>query len=313
VLVSRAEVGEVDTAGPLPKLAVAARCVLKDVGTANRTTAADYEAAASPRAAVLLKLNSDEYRIVGETASAELEELVALARDRELLLVSALGAVPIADPPASIQWPRRSAKATLGIGVDLVLLRGDGLVGGPSCGILAGRQDLIGRITSHPLFVAWQLDALRCAALIGTLEFYANSSQGPSSSESLPVWQALASPLENLRNRAERIAPQVAQAADVASATAVETRSPIASALLDGGGWPSVAVALTATNGDIRSLERRLRRGDQPVIGRVENDQLLLDLRTVIPRQDTALVQAICGGTTSDSVVDNRDNPIASA
>jgi L-seryl-tRNA(Ser) seleniumtransferase len=194
-----------------------------------------------------------------------------------------------------------------------MLLRGDGLVGGPSCGILAGRQDLIGRITSHPLFVAWQLDALRCAALIGTLEFYANSSQGPSSSESLPVWQALASPLENLRNRAERIAPQVAQAADVASATAVETRSPIASALLDGGGWPSVAVALTATNGDIRSLERRLRRGDQPVIGRVENDQLLLDLRTVIPRQDTALVQAICGGTTSDSVVDNRDNPIASA
>ncbi len=84
VLVSRAEVGEVDSAGPLPKLAAAARCLLKDVGTANRTTAADYEAATSPRAKVLLKLNSDEYRIVGDTASAELEELVALARDREL-------------------------------------------------------------------------------------------------------------------------------------------------------------------------------------------------------------------------------------
>ena len=100
---SRAEVGEVDTAGPLPKLAAAARCVLKDVGTANRTTAADYEAATSPRAKVLLKLNSDEYRIVGDTASAELEELVALARDRELVLVCALA------PPQSPIHRRRSS------------------------------------------------------------------------------------------------------------------------------------------------------------------------------------------------------------
>ena len=309
VLVSRAEVGEVDTAGPLPKLAAAARCVLKDLGTANRTTAADYEAAISPRAKVLLKLNSDEYRIVGDTASAELEELVALARDRELALVCALGAAPIAEPPASIQWPRPSAKATLGMGADLVLLRGDGLVGGPTCGILAGRQDLIQRIISHPLFAAWQLDALRGAALIGTLECYSNSANGQPGPESLPVWQALATPLENLRNRAERIAPQVATAADVASATAVETRSPIAAALLDGGGWPSYAVAITAANGDIRSLERRLSDGDQPVIGRVENNQMILDLRTVIPRQDTALVQSFCGGREVPSAGDSNDNP----
>jgi L-seryl-tRNA(Ser) seleniumtransferase len=187
----------------------------------------------------------------------------------------------------------------------LVLLRGDGLVGGPSCGILAGRQDLIQRISSHPLFAAWQLDALRNAALTGTLELYASASSGP---ESLPIWQALAAPLENLRNRAERIAPQVAQAADVASATAVETNSPIAAALPDSGGWPSFAVALTAANGDIRSLERRLGRGDQPVIGRIEHDRLLLDLRTVIPRQDTSLVQAVSGGMIAATAVENADN-----
>ena len=195
------------------------------------------------------------------------------------------------------------------MGADLVLLRGDGLVGGPSCGILAGRQDLIQRINSHPLFAAWQLDALRGAALIGTLEYYANSSNGQQGPESLPVWQALATPLENLRNRAERIAPQVATAADVASATAVETRSPIAAALLDGGGWPSYAVAITPANGDVQSLERRFSHGDQPVIGRVENNQMILDLRTVIPRQDTALVQAVCGGTAVPSAGDTTDNP----
>jgi L-seryl-tRNA(Ser) seleniumtransferase len=305
VLVSRAEVGEVEAAVPLPKLTAAARCVLKDVGTANRTSAADYESAVSPRAAALLKLSSDEYRIVGETSVAELEELVALARDRELPLIAALGAAPLIDPPASFNWPRRSAKAAIRVGVDVVIVRGDGLIGGPSCGILTGRKDVIVRITSHPLFAAWQLDALRCAALLGTLECceVASSEQMP-----LPVWQLLSTPLENLRNRAERIAPQVAQATDVASASVVETRSPIAAALLDRGGWPSYAVALSAANGDLVSLERRLSRGEQPVNGRIENDRLLLDLRTVFPRQDMALVQAVCSGATSPQVAQNAES-----
>jgi L-seryl-tRNA(Ser) seleniumtransferase len=304
VIVSRAEVGEVDMAGPLPKLAAAARCVLRDVGTANRTVAADYEAAASPRTSVLLKLCSDEYRIVGETAAAELEELVALARDRELILISALGAAPITDPPVAIDWPRRTAKTTISTGADLVLLRGDGLVGGPSCGILAGQQDLIQRVTANPLFAAAQLDSLRCAALLGTLECYEGSSTGSQSLGLPPVWQVLATPIENLRNRAERIAPQLAQAPEIAVATAVETRSPIASAMTDGDGWPSYAVALAAANGNSQSLQQRLSHADQPVFGRIENDRVLLDLRTVMPRQDTALVQALCGGTAS-----NKDTP----
>jgi L-seryl-tRNA(Ser) seleniumtransferase len=289
VLISRAEVGEV--AGPLPKLAAAARCVLKDVGTANRTTAADYESAVSPRASVLLKLSSDEYRIVGETAAAELEELVALTRDRELVLIAALGAAPMIDPHASFHWPRRSAKATIGVGVDVVLMRGDGLIGGPSCGILAGRRDVIQRVADHPLFAAWQLDPLRSAALLGTLECCELADREPTP---LPVWQLLSTPLENLRNRAERIAPQLAQAPDVASAIVLETRSPIAAALMDGGGLPSYAVGLAPTDGDVPSLERRIGSGEQPVIGRIENERLLLDLRTVFPRQDTALVQAVC-------------------
>jgi L-seryl-tRNA(Ser) seleniumtransferase len=205
--------------------------------------------------------------------------------------MAALGAAPIVDPPAPFDWPHRSAKATLGVGVDVVLVRGDGLIGGPSCGILAGRKDIIQRIADHPLFAAWRLDALRSATLLGTLECCELTSHELSQ---LPVWQLLSTPLENLRNRAERIAPQSAQATDVVSATVVETRSPVAAALLDRGGWPSYAVALAAADGHIQSLERRLRRGEQPVIGRIENDRLLLDLRTVFPRQDTALIQAVC-------------------
>jgi L-seryl-tRNA(Ser) seleniumtransferase len=294
VLVSRAEVGEVDTAGPLPKLASSARVHLKDVGTANRTSAADYEAAASPRAAVLLKLSSDEYRIVGETASAELEELVALARDRELVLVDAAGAAPLVDPPSSMSWPRHSVRARLATGVDVVLVRGDGLVGGPACGILAGRQEIVRRITEHPLFAAWQLDALRLAALAGTLECYENS---PPAEQSLAVWQCLSAPIENLRNRAERLAPQLAAANGIASAVAIETRSPVAAALVDGG-WPSYGVALTPGDGDVQRLEKRMAGALQPVVGRIENDSLVLDLRTVFPRQDKSLVEALSGTTT---------------
>jgi L-seryl-tRNA(Ser) seleniumtransferase len=298
VLISRAEVGDVDSAGPLPKLAASARAHIKDVGTANRTIAADYEAAASPRAAVLLKLSSDEYRIVGETASAELEELVALARDRELVLVDAVGAAPLADPPASIAWHRPSVRARLAAGVDLVLVRGDGLVGGPSCGILAGRQEIIRRVIEHPLFAAWQLDGLRSAALAGTLECYENS---PPGIQSLPVWQCLTAPVENLRNRAERLAPQLAKADGIALAVAAETRSPIAAALIDGG-WPSYGIALTACNADMDSLEKRLANAAQAVVGRVENERLVLDLRTVFPRQDQALLAALAGNLTPSEV-----------
>jgi L-seryl-tRNA(Ser) seleniumtransferase len=159
------------------------------------------------------------------------------------------------------------------------------------------------------VFPAWQLDALRSAALIGTLEYYQNASGGPPGAEALPVWQALATPIENLQNRAERIAPQVAQAADIASASAVETRSPITASMLEGGGWPSYAVALKAKDGDVQSLERRLSRGDQPVVGRIENELLLLDLRTVFPRQDTALVQAVAGEGSSKPVPAGSENP----
>ena len=296
VLVSRAEVGEVDSAGPLPKLAAAARAVLKDVGTANRTVAADYEMAASPRAAVLLTLQSDEYRIVGETAAAALEELVALARDRELVLVDAIGAAPLVDPPPSIHWPKRSARASLAAGVDLVVVRGDGLVGGPSCGIVAGRRDGVQRIVEHPLFGAWQLDAFRSAALAGTLQCYESS---PNGEQALPVWQVLTTPIENLRNRAERIAPQLAHAPGIATATAVETRSPLAPALIVDGGWPSYGVALTAADGDIQTLHQRLTRAPHPVLGRIESDRLLLDLRTVFPRQDRQLVEALAGAVSS--------------
>ncbi len=304
VLVARAEVGDLGLADPLPKLAAAASVQLRDVGTTNRTLAADYEAAVSPRTAAILKLCPDEYRVVGETAAVERKELVGLIGDRELLLIDALGIAPLFDPPEALGWRQCSARAAIAAGVDLAIVRGDGFVGGPACGILLGSREVVERVSQHPLLAALRLDALRTSALAATLECHDDSERG---TYALTAWQLLTTPPENLRNRAERIAPQMSAAEGIASAVAIETRSPISAALMHDGGCPSYGVALVASDGQVGALDRRLRSLPLPVFGRVEVDRLVLDLRTVLPRQDRALVEAIVGHKESEQAQPHSD------
>jgi L-seryl-tRNA(Ser) seleniumtransferase len=139
------------------------------------------------------------------------------------------------------------------------------------------------------LFAALQLDALRSAALAATLECHEDSEL---SAEAVPVWQLLIAPIENLRNRAERIAPQLAQAPGIASAVAIETRSPISAAVFPDG-YSSYGVALASSAGPVAELDNRLRALPTPIHGRIEGDRLILDLRTVFPRQDRSLVDSI--------------------
>jgi L-seryl-tRNA(Ser) seleniumtransferase len=291
VVVARAEVGEVDGTDSLPKLAAAVGATLKEIGATNRSAVSDYEEAISPRSAAILKLSTDAYRVVGETGAAPLEDLVSLASGRELCLIDALGAAPLVDPPTSITGLRRSAQASLAAGADVVILRGDGLASGPACGIVLGRKEFIERVGRHPLFHGCRLDALREAALTATAECYDNPSRG---ADTLPVWQCLTTSIENLKNRAERMASQLAHAEGVATATAIEMRSPL-SAALNGDGWPSYGVALTAKDGSIGLLDTRLRTARFPVLGRIEGDRLILDLRTVLPRQDKTIVDSLLG------------------
>jgi L-seryl-tRNA(Ser) seleniumtransferase len=296
VLVARAEVGDIGTSDSLPKLAEPAKAMLTEVGTTNSALAADYEAAVSPRTAAILAASSDTYRVVGQTAAAKLEELVNLAHDRELISIDALGTAPLVTPPATVSWPRRSAAASIGAGVDIVILRGDGLVGGPACGILLGSKDVIRRITAHPLFAAWSIDPFRTAALTATLECYESPAAGI---DQLPVWQCLTVSIDNLRNRAERMAPQLAQVDGIASANPVETKSPLAAALPEG--VASYGIALSPTGGDVRALDKLLRSARFPVLGRIESERMVLDLRTVLPRQDTTLIDSLVGPKASDT------------
>jgi len=296
LIVARAEVGQLGAADSLPKLAASTSVTLRDVGTANRVTAADYEAAATPRAAAILTLNQDEYRIVGDTAAPEVEELVAMGRERELVTIAAIGTAPLIDPQVALPWPQPSARSLLAKGIDLVIVRGDGFIGGPDCGIILGRREIVERVAGHPLFAALRVDALRAAALAATLEC---GDEATSGVDAPPVWQLLDAPLENLRNRAERISPQLARGERIASALVVESRSAICPMAADGL-CETVAIALTPREGSSSELQKWLRALPAPVYGRVEGDRVLLDLRTVLPRQDRVLVDSIVGSPTAE-------------
>ena len=219
---------------------------------------------------------------------------------------------PLMDPPSAVSWTRRSAHASIAAGFDLVLLRGDGLVGGPPCGILLGNKDVIRRIIAHPLFAAWKLDPSRSAALTAMLECYDNPTRGI---DSIPVWQCLTC--------FDRQSPQPGRADGTATRPMPrqshrphrsKRTSPISAALPDG--LPSYGIALLPReNRDANGLDNSFNRPAFPILGRVEDRRIILDLRTVLPRQDRILVESLtnrrCTGnvTTSQRSHPNSRDP----
>ncbi len=182
--------------------------------------------------------------------------------------------------------PQDSVRA----GADIVLFSGDKLLGGPQCGIILGRQPLVKKIKDHPLARAVRVGKMTLAALAATLRLHLDPEQAE---QSIPLLMLLSAPVENLENRAQRMAPQLADAPAIASA------EPVAGTTFLGGGSvptqhiPTWCVALRPAHENVDSLAKRLRMGLPAVCGRVQNDTLLLDLRSVFPRHDTQIVQAV--------------------
>lgn len=295
IIIARREVGDVEAGAPLQSLAAAAGARLREVGAVNHIAVADYEAAITDRTAAIVRHTPDHYRVAGTTASVELDALAGLARERDLPLIDVAGAAPLVSDLPAFGQSLPSAAASIAAGARLVVLRGNGLVGGPACGLLVGAYELIRRIESQPLFAAWRATPATCAALEATIGLLHDPLRLQIS---VPLFQLLSASVENLRQRAERLAPQMAQAADIDTAIAVPSESRFGLAFADEG-QPSYAVALAPVGGDVQALDGRLRSAPVPVLGRIEEGRLLVDLRTVLPRQDQRLVEAIVGATTS--------------
>ncbi len=275
IVVSRGELVEIGDGFRLPDLLVSTGARLREVGTTNRTRLADYAAAIGPQTGFVLKVHPSNFVVRGFTASVPVAELATLG----VPVVVDIGSGLLAPDPLLPQEP--DAASALRAGAALVTASGDKLLGGPQAGLLLGDADLVQRLRRHPLARALRVDKLTLAALEATL-------RGPQT----PTWRALRSPAAALRQRAERLRDDVA-------AVGLKAEVVASVAVVGGGGAPGVeleswALALPARYG------APLRTGDPAVVGRVERDRLLLDLRCVPPEADRLLLAAIRAVAGSD-------------
>ena len=279
IVVSRGELIEIGDRFRLPDLLASTGARLREVGTTNRTTAADYAEATGPQTAFILKVHPSNFRIEGFTAAVGVPELAELGSGRGVPVVFDIGSGLLAPHPLLPDEP--SAATALRDGADLVTASGDKLLGGPQAGLLLGRADLVRRLTRHPLARALRVDKLTLAALEATLA-------GPVP----PVARALAADPAGIFDRAERAVVRLA-------AAGLDARVVSARAAVGGGGAPGVELPSAAISLP-ESLAVPLRagpgvtRGERPaVVGRLEAGRLLLDLRSVSPEDDETLVAAI--------------------
>jgi L-seryl-tRNA(Ser) seleniumtransferase len=275
IVISRGELIEIGDGFRLPDLLASTGARLREVGTTNRTTAADYAAAIGPDTGFVLKVHPSNYRIEGFTAQARVEELAGLGAP----VVGDIGSGLLAPHPLLPEEP--DADSWLRAGADLVTASGDKLLGGPQAGLLLGRAEIVRRLARHPLARALRVDKLTIAALEATLT-------GPP----VPVAEALAADQESLTIRAGRISAALVSAD-------IDSRAVPAQAAVGGGGGPGVslpsaAVSLPAGLAQPLRAGRAVRAGAAPaVVGRIEGGRLLLDLRAVPAAEDEALTSAV--------------------
>jgi L-seryl-tRNA(Ser) seleniumtransferase len=279
VLVSRGELIEIGDGFRIPDVLAQSGARLVEVGTTNRTRAADYAGAAGPETALLLRVHQSNFRVVGFTERPSLGELAAVARERGVPLLDDLGSGAFAsfeDEPS----PRDSLAA----GADLVCFSGDKLLGGPQAGIVVGRAELVERLRRHPLQRALRADKLTLAALEGTLALYLDPARA---AREIPVLRMLQEPVAAVRARAERLAALVGGELE-------ETVGRVGGGALPLAELPSFACAVE------ESLAAPLRAHEPPVIGVVRDGRLLLDCRTLADAElaeVAAAVRAARGGT----------------
>jgi L-seryl-tRNA(Ser) seleniumtransferase len=280
IIVSRGELIEIGDGFRLPDLLESTGARIREVGTTNRTTAADYAAAVGPQTAFVLKVHPSNYRIEGFTASASVAELAALG----VPLVGDIGSGLLTPHPLLPDEP--DASSWLTAGAALVTASGDKLLGGPQAGLLVGRADLVATLARHPLARALRVDKLTIAALEATLT-------GPRP----PVAEQLAATAASLTERADSICAALASLGIEATTTATE-------GAVGGGGAPGVTLASGAVSVSTGLAEMlragpAVRRGAMPaVVGRIEDGRLLLDLRAVSPADDERLVAAIAAAVS---------------
>jgi L-seryl-tRNA(Ser) seleniumtransferase len=286
VIVSRGELVEIGGSFRIPDVMTKSGAILREVGTTNRTRISDYERAINERTRLLLRVHRSNFEITGFTEQPSLDEMVTLARGRGVPVMEDLGSGALFDLRAIGITGEPGLLDSLRSGVDIVTYSGDKLLGGPQAGLISGRQDLIARMRSNSLFRALRVDKLTYAALEATLLAYVKRDH-----DAIPALRMMRLSREEIGNRAEALGARFAPSPWRVAIVDGES-------IIGGGAAPSAVLptrllALSAAELSADELAARLRTSDPPVIARVEDGRVLLDLRTVFPEQDGSIADVV--------------------
>ena len=291
VVVSRGDLVEIGGSFRIPDVMAKSGAVLKEVGTTNRTHLRDYEGAIDAETALLLKVHWSNYSIIGFTAQVPLKELVALGARHGLPVMEDLGSGTFVDFSKYGLLKEPTVQASVASGADVVTFSGDKLLGGPQAGIIVGRRAMVESIRKNPINRALRIDKLTLAALEGTLRLYRDEAHAV---KAIPSLRMLIEPEEAIAARAEEVAGRLSALAD-ARLTVEAARLPSKA----GGGslplleLPSRCLKLRVAGLSANALELRLRRNDPPIIGRIEDEAYVIDLRTIQADEPAIIAAAL--------------------
>jgi L-seryl-tRNA(Ser) seleniumtransferase len=286
VVVSRGQAVEIGGGFRVPDVMRQSGAKLIEVGTTNCTYNHDYEAAIGPRTAALLRVHSSNFKLMGFTSEVTLEEMAALASANDLPVLDDLGSGCFLDTARFGLAPEPMVQQSVALGAGLTFFSGDKLVGGPQAGIVVGQQRLIDKLRRHPLARAVRIDKIRLAGLAATLVHYLKGE----ATAKIPVWRMISAPTAQIEKRASKWADVLGKLGQVR-----EGETMIGGGSLPGGTLPTRLVALGNSGHRMAAqrMSRRLRSRETPVIGRISEDVLLLDPRSVLPEEDEAVLKAL--------------------
>jgi L-seryl-tRNA(Ser) seleniumtransferase len=290
VIISRGQLIEIGGSFRIPEIMAVSGATLREVGTTNITRLADYERAIGPATGALMQVHTSNYRVAGFTKSVPLADLVALGRNKGLPVIDDIGSGALLDFGRFGFTGEPVARDSITTGADLVLFSGDKLLGGPQAGILVGRKEFIQKIEKDPLMRAFRLDKMTLAALEATLRLYLNEERALCE---VPGLRMLGTPVPELRQRAEALAARLRELPGLASVRVGDDVAYVGGGSLPDQAMKTVVVEIAARTVSEDELAHRLRTGTPAVVGRLREGKLVLDVRTVFPRQEDELVEAV--------------------
>ena len=282
VIISKSESVEIGGGFRIPEVLSQSNAILREVGTTNRTYKRDFQSAICANTGAILSVHASNFKIVGFVNNPTISDLVEVGRENNIPVLHDIGSGCLIDATKQNLDPEPRPQDSIKSGVDLCFFSGDKLLGGPQSGIIAGKKKYVDLVNSHPLARAFRIDKASLAALQTTLIHYIKNE----ALQKIPTWIMISESNKNLRIRAELITSTVK--GDLAI---VDSQATIGGGSLPGQTLPSISICINSESPD--SLTKALRHAKNPVIARIEHDQVLIDLRTVLPEEDQILSQTL--------------------